>query len=247
MPPKRAQNTIPAMKSDVLSKLNPDSGPAPPSAPANARSVLDRAVDRALARQRAAYARDAARLVQATLRLIRERGVLDPSVAAIVRAAGLSNQAFYSHFRTKHELLVAVLDEGIRLLATYLAQRMAAAATPAGQVEEWLRGVLEQALPPRGAAATRPFAVQRGELAVHYPEEVARSERQLREPLRRALEAARDSGELPRVDPLRDGEALYHLALGWMEARLEEPDPARREDAERLVAFALAGLRGVAP
>ena len=49
------------------------------------------------------------------------------------------------------------------------------------------------------------------------------------------------------MDPLRDGEALYHLALGWMEARLEEPDPARREDAERLVAFALAGLRGMAP
>ena len=136
-------------------------------------------MDRALSRQRATYAREAGRLVQATLRLIRERGVLEPSVAAIVRAAGLSNQAFYRHFRTKHELLVAVLDEGIRLLATYLEQRMAAAATPAAQVEAWLRGVLEQALHPRGAAATRPFAVRRGELALHYPEEVARSERQL--------------------------------------------------------------------
>jgi hypothetical protein len=30
-----------------------------------------------------------------------------------------------------------------------------------------------------------------------------------------------------------------------MEARLEEPEPARREDAERLVAFAMAGLRGL--
>ena len=202
-------------------------------------------MDRALSRQRAAYAREAGRLVQATLRLIRERGVLEPSVAAIVRAAGLSNQAFYRHFRTKHELLVAVLDEGIRLLATYLEQRMAAAATPAGQVEEWLRGVLEQALHPRGAAATRPFAVRRGELAVHHPEEVARSERQLTEPLRRALAAAGASGELPHVDPARDGEALYHLALAWLEARLEEPGPARREDAERRVAFAMAGLRGM--
>ncbi len=230
-----AQNIILAVKNEVLSRRNEDPTP----------SVLNRAVDRALARQRAAYAREAGRLVQATLRLIRERGVLEPSVAAIVRAAGLSNQAFYRHFRTKHELLVAVLDEGIRLLATYLEERMAAAATPAEQVEAWLRGVLEQALHPRGAAATRPFAVRRGELAVHHPEEVARSEQQLTDPLRRALEAARATGALPHVDPTRDGEALYHLAFGWLEARLAEPEAAQRADAERLVAFAMAGLRGV--
>jgi AcrR family transcriptional regulator len=211
-----------------------------------ATSVLDRAVDRALARQRAAYAREATRLVQATLRLIRERGVLEPNVAAIVRAAGLSNQAFYRHFRSKHELLVAVLDEGIRLLATYLEQRMARTGTASEQVREWLLGVCEQALSPRGAEATRPFAVGRSEIAARHPEEVARSERQLTEPLRRALEAARAAGELPGVDPARDTEALYHLAMGWMEARLEEPAPARREDAERIVAFALAGLRGLA-
>ena len=210
-----------------------------------ASSALGRAVERALARQRAAYAREATRLVEATLRLIRERGALEPNVAAIVRAAGLSNQAFYRHFRSKHELLVAVLDEGIRLLATYLEQRMARAGSGGEQVREWLLGVCEQALSPRGAAATRPFAVGRSEIAAHHPEEVARSERQLTEPLRRALEAARSTGELPGVDPARDTEALYHLALGWMEARLEEPAPARREDAERLVAFALAGLRGV--
>ena len=212
-----------------------------------AASALDRAVDRALAHQRAAYAREALLLVQATLRLIRERGVLEPNVAAIVRAAGLSNQAFYRHFRSKHELLVAVLDEGIRLLAAYLEQRMARADAPSEQVREWLLGVCEQALSARGAEATRPFAVGRSEIAARHPEEVARSERQLTEPLRRALEAARGAGELPGVDPTRDTEMLYHLAMGWMEARLEEPSPARREDAERIVAFALAGLRGLPP
>jgi len=228
------------VKNEVLSRRNESREPGRPRG-----SVLDRAVDRALSRQRAAYEREAGRLVAATLRLIRERGVLEPSVAAIVRAAGLSNQAFYRHFRTKHELLVAVLDEGIRLLAAYLEQRMAAATEPEAKVEAWLRGVLEQGLHPRGAAATRPFAVQRGELAVHHPEEVARSERQLREPLREALEAARAAGSLPHVDPARDAETLHHLAFAWLEARLAEGEPARRADADRLVAFALAGLRGV--
>jgi len=224
------------VRNKVLRAENKDPGTA---------SALGRALDRALARQRAAYAREAARLVQATLRLIRERGVLEPSVAAIVRAAGLSNQAFYRHFRSKHELLVAVLDEGIRLLATYLEQRMARAASASEQVREWLLGVCEQALHPRGAEATRPFTVGRSEIAARHPREVARSERQLTEPLRRALEAARVAGELPAADPTRDTETLYHLAMGWMEARLEEPAPARREDAERLVSFAMAGLQGL--
>jgi len=224
------------MRNKVLEAENVEPTPA---------SALGRAVERALAGQRAAYAREARLLVQATLRLIRERGVLEPSVAAIVRAAGLSNQAFYRHFRSKHELLVAVLDEGIRLLAAYLEQRMARAGSPSEQVREWLLGVCEQALSPRGAEATRPFAVGRSEIAARHPEEVARSERQLTEPLRRALEAARTAGELPGADPSRDTETLYHLAMGWLEARLEEATAARREDAERLVAFALAGLRGL--
>jgi hypothetical protein len=55
--------------------------------------ALERAVERALSRQRAAYAAEAERLVRATFELIRERGELEPPVAAIVRRARLSNQA----------------------------------------------------------------------------------------------------------------------------------------------------------
>lgn len=206
-------------------------------------SALERAVDRALARQRDAYTAEADRLVQAALGLIRERGELEPPVAAIVRRARLSNQAFYRHFRSKHELLVAVLDHGIGVLAEYLAERMAKEPRPSERVRAWLRGMLEQALHPRGAEATRPFVLARGRLARHYPEEVALSEQRLTALARDALAEARQAGELPEADPVADAESLYHLAMGWLEARLAAETPAERAQAARIEAFAMAGLR----
>jgi AcrR family transcriptional regulator len=204
---------------------------------------VERAVDRALARQRDAYAAEADRLLRAALGLIRERGELEPPVAAIVRRARLSNQAFYRHFHSKHELLVAVLDHGITLLAEYLAARMAKAPSAVERVRAWLRGMLEQALHPRGAEATRPFVLARGRLARHYPEEVALSEQRLTALVRDALAEAKQAGELPEADPAADAESLYHLAMGWLEARLAEGGPADRSQAARVEAFAMAGLR----
>jgi AcrR family transcriptional regulator len=214
-----------------------------PAAAADRARALDRAVERALGAQRAAYAAEAEKLVQAALALIRERGELEPPVAAIVRRARLSNQAFYRHFRGKRELLVAVLDHGIALLEDYLRARMDAAPGASERVRAWLRGMLEQALRARAAEATRPFALARSQLARHYPAEVAASERRLSALAREAIAEAKAAGELPHADPDADAEALYHLAMGWLEARLVENAPAGRAQAKRLEAFAMAGLR----
>jgi AcrR family transcriptional regulator len=207
-----------------------------------------RAVERALSGRRAAYQGDVRKLVEAAFVLIERTGDLEPRVSDIVRRAGLSNQAFYRHFPSKQALLVAVLDEGIRILASYLAHRMESVRSPAARGREWLRGLLAQATRPAGAAATRPFVRARARLAELHPAEVAESERQLTALVREALRAARDAGELPHADPERDAETLYHQAMGWLQARLAEGEAADPRDAERLVEFAMHGLlRGAAP
>jgi len=205
--------------------------------------MASRAVERALSQRRAAYADEVRRLLDATFALIERSGELEPRVGDILRQAKLSTQAFYRHFPSKEALLVAVLDEGVGILASYLSHRMDAVASPTAKVREWMAGLLEQALRPSAAAATRPFVSARARLAEALPEEVAESERQLTVLVRDALRAARDGGELPKVDPERDAETLYHQAMGWLQARLLEPGPADRRDAERLIEFALHGLR----
>jgi AcrR family transcriptional regulator len=225
-----AQNIILEMQNKVPSSGGP-------------QSLATRAVERALAERRDAYAEEVQRLLEAGFVLIQKKGELEPRVSEVVREAGLSNQAFYRHFPSKQAFLVAVLDQGVRVLAGYLAHRMRAARSPLGQVRAWLLGILEQALDPDGAAATRPFALARGRLAELFPEEVAESERQLTALVRDAIAAAAAAGEIPAGDPDRDAESLYHLAMGWMQARLAESRAADRRDGERLVEFALAGLR----
>jgi AcrR family transcriptional regulator len=206
------------------------------------RPLALRSVERALAGRRAAYQEEVRRFVEAGFRLVRESGELEPRVSEIVAAAGLSNHAFYKHFRSRDELLVTLLDDGIRQLSSYLRHRMQGADSPRARIRCWIEGLCEQALNPRAAAATRPFAIGRGRLAERFPAEVAESERRLTGLVQEALAAARSAGELPRCDPERDAATLYDLAMGWMQRKLAQSDPPSRSEAESLVEFALHGL-----
>ena len=201
-----------------------------------------RSARRALAHREARHDDAVRRLVAASFALIRETGSLEPSVAAIVERAGLSNQAFYRHFQSKDELLLGVLDEGFHLLAGYLAHRVASAAGTEAKIRAWIGGVLEQALQGEAAAATRPFAVSRARLAELFPHEVMASERALVASLRDALSEGVASGALPGADPERDADAIYTLAFGWVERKLCQRETASRAEAEHLVEFALAAL-----
>lgn len=73
----------------------------------------------------------------------------------IVRAAGLSNQAFYRHFKGKDELLLVLLEDGRERLAATIERRMARASGDAGRVRAWIEAVLAQACDVEAAEATR--------------------------------------------------------------------------------------------
>jgi AcrR family transcriptional regulator len=201
-----------------------------------------RAVDRSLESRRAAAEDEVDRLISAAFRIIERTGHLEPKVSDILAEAGLSNQAFYRHFQGKHALLVAVLDDGIQSLADYLAARMAETKGPVEAVREWILGMAAQTQDPVGAAASRPFALARGRLAESFPAEVTESERRVTAPLRETLKQARDAGHMPCVVPEVEAEALYHLMMGWVEARLVEGRIPSAAEVAQLQAFILAGL-----
>lgn len=250
LPWARTENTILGMENNVPKAFTgistllcaPASEPGPLSGSGPGTGAVGSAVDRSLARRRAAAEDEVERLVSAAFRVIERTGHLEPKVSDILREAGLSNQAFYRHFRGKHELLVTVLDDGIRGLARYLEQRMAGVDDPVEAAREWIRGMAAQALDPSSARASRPFALSRGRLAESFPTEVAGSERLVAAPLLAALERGRTNGRMPEVDPDTESEALYHLMMGWVEARLIEGRRPADAEVEALEALALAGL-----
>jgi AcrR family transcriptional regulator len=166
---------------------------------------------------------------------LRETGGLEPRVADVVREAGLSNQAFYRHFRGKDELLLAILDDGQHRLVGYLEHRLEGVEPGAPQVQAWVEGVMEQARKSAAAENTRPFALGSARLADHFPEEMARSREAVVAPLRAAVAAAGG-------DAARDADAIYHLVMGSMNDALVQRSKPSKAEVEHLVSFALAGI-----
>jgi AcrR family transcriptional regulator len=196
--------------------------------------VAETLVDRALDERRAAYADEVRRLIDAAYAVMRSTGDIDPRVGDVVREAGLSNQAFYRHFKSKDELLLAVLTDGQHRLLATLEARMARVEPGAAQVAAWIEGVMAQARNANAAENTRPFAINGARIADRFPDEWAASHETLMTPLRAAVAVA-------GADPQRDADAIYHLAFGEMEDALKRRVQPSRQDVDHLVRFAMQG------
>jgi AcrR family transcriptional regulator len=219
--------------------------PADPAAPA-ARDgdvlLSEGLVLRTLAARVDTYTDEVERLLRAGYAVMSRTQTVSPRVSDIVRESGLSNQAFYRHFRSRDELLLALLASGRHSLVEYVRHRMAKERSPAGQVRRWVEAILAQAADARAAEATRPFARNRLYLASQFPDEVRRADDDLRALVQPALSAGKAAGEWPAVQPDRDSLALYQLVMGTMQAWLLAeftPSPA---DITHVGQFALAGL-----
>lgn len=197
--------------------------------------IADALADRAVRGRRDAYADEIRRLIEAAYTVMRASGDLEPRVGDVVKASGLSNQAFYRHFRSKDELFLAVLTDGRRQLVTTLAARMQRADDGAPRIAAWIEGVMAQARNAEAAANTRPFVVHGTRLADRFPEAWQASRDALLAPLRDAVAAAGG-------DPDHDPELLYDLVFGAMESALVRRATPSRNDVDHLVAFALRGV-----
>ncbi len=197
--------------------------------------VEERLADASLAERRGQYASEVRRLIDGAFAVMRATGDIDPPVRDIVKAAGLSNQAFYRHFPSKDALLLAVLADGQRQLVDYLGARVASTTDPELQVRRWIEGMFAQARNREAAEATRPFAINGARLADRYPDDLAASHAALLATLVPSIEALGGTEQ--------DGAFVCELALSLMNdaiIRRRNPQP---HEVQRLVVFCLAGVR----
>jgi AcrR family transcriptional regulator len=224
----------------MLRMQNEKSGGAAPP-------LVEPSVGRPPSARPATGADEVKRLLLAGLQEIREKGSVEPRVADIVRRAGLSNKAFYRHFRSKDELLLAILEEGMRERVRTFGARLSEASSAADRVRVWIQLVLEQALNPDFAEVTRPLLVYQARLAEELGDQLWGHRDHLRAPLERALEEGRRSGEFRDLDPRRDAEVLFYLAMGWMHGMVLARVVPSQEEADNLVEFALRAILAPGP
>jgi AcrR family transcriptional regulator len=210
-------------------------------------SVAARAVERALAARYAAYADEVGRFVEAGVVVMRRRSTFDPKVKELIDEAGLSNQAFYRHFQSKEELLLAILDAGTRRLDEYLQHRMEKVPEPLAKVRAWVQGFAAQAIRPDAAAATRPFVIPSARLQERFPLEILEIEDQLTGPLEAAIAAGVAAGALRAdLEPRETARTIYDLIKEWLPRQLSAdplpPAAALKQSAGRLEDFVVHAI-----
>ncbi len=201
----------------------------------NVVPVEEQLADRTLAARRETYATEVRTLIDAAFEVMRTTGDIDPAVRDIVKAAGLSNQAFYRHFPSKDALLLAVLADGHAQLVEYLRTRTRAAAGAEAKVRVWIEGVMAQARNPRAADATRPFAINGARLADRFPDDLAAARSELIETLAPAVQELGGRGAYASF--------ICELAIARMNdaiARRRRPHP---DEVKALVSFCLGGIK----
>ena len=204
------------------------------------RDVAARVAQRTLAKRGAEYEGEVRRLLDAALEVMRTCGITSrPRVADIVAAAGLSNDAFYRHFRSKDALVAAILEDGAERLGSYLGHQMAKEATPEGKVRRWVEGVLSQAADEAIASTTLAVIWNGGSLGEGLtsgrPSASAPLAVLLREPF----------AELGSADPELDASLVAHGVVGRLSDYLWErvrPTPA---EIDHVAEFCLAAVSSV--
>ena len=185
------------------------------------------------------------RILDVAARLFRERGYAGVSLRAIAAEAGMQADSLYHHFDSKEQLVVEVLDEGIRAVHQAVAGAVAALPPEVGG-ERLLRTAVEAHL----AALLRlgDYSSANVRIFGQAPESVRR--RSL--PVRRAydafwdalLEDARRRGAL-RADT--DPRWTRLLLIGALNASLEWFEPARGGVEALAGHYAELLWRGLAP
>lgn len=219
----------------VGGKADPSSVPDPVS-----QSVAAQSVQRSMADRYSESAEEVRRLIAAAIEVMRQSETESPRVGDIVATAGLSNQTFYRYFKTKEEFLLAVLDDGLRQLLGYLAHDLDKHTSGVGKLNRWIRGIMVQAVNPSAAMATRAVLANSSQLMYRFADQFLRSEEVLKEPLREALSAAIEQGEIASCDDLtlaRHVEAVYRTVMGTMQSALSSRTAPSQDDIDYLIEF----------
>lgn len=85
-------------------------------------------------------------IIKAAGRLFREKGYGGTSVRDLADAVGLQSGSLFFHFRSKEEILLSLLEEGLRRAVAILDRHLAAATSPREKLSAILHGHLEAIL-----------------------------------------------------------------------------------------------------
>jgi AcrR family transcriptional regulator len=182
-------------------------------------------------------------ILMAALEVLRRNDGEEATVADILQQAGLSTRAFYRHFQTKEDVILALYERDAESFGAHLRRRVEAAASPDEALATWVNEMLGLAYDRRRAervsALSSPmeFRVVAGTRVQQLGTDL------LAQPLRSVIEKGMAAGCFGAAHPdldIRTIRAITMEAVNW--ARTGEVKLSRREAADHVLRFARAAL-----
>lgn len=160
-------------------------------------------------------------LLEAAFAVLRRAGIDGLTLALVLEEAGLSTRAFYRHFASKDELVLALFARESERAGAGRAAALARATRPGEALQLWIDDVLALAYEPRRAERTRVLQSEAARLSRDFPTEFARIVDAELHPLVSLLRAGRDDGSFPASDPDVDARTIHAIVWSLARARLD--------------------------
>ena len=153
----------------------------------------ERAVERRLNDARARALSRTSLFFSTALELLHETGSADFTVQDLIDRSNLSLRAFYQHFESKEELVLALYENVTSQFTEDIRQEVAAADGPMGQLEAFCRGWLSRA-GSSSMAGGRAVTIYNLSLEIERPSEFSKVWEPHRKLLKRILTACARAG-----------------------------------------------------
>jgi AcrR family transcriptional regulator len=196
--------------------------------------AAERAGERVAAQVRDAQAKAAAEaraFIEAGLEVMRRTGAQRLTVADVLAEAHRSTRAFYRHFASKDELLLAIYEHERQGSIGELRDHIAAAPSARDALLAWVDSTLDLAYDGRRARRTRVLAAEAKRLQGEHPEAFAEIASDQLQPLVDVLARGHADGTFPNADPERDARTVHSVVWSLVEDELLAPGSIPRADA----------------
>jgi AcrR family transcriptional regulator len=181
-------------------------------------------------------------LLEAARSVLGEKGVAGMTVRDVLAQANLGTRAFYRHFASKDDLVLAMFTRGAAQEAERLTRRMAPATDPVAAVTAWIDGRLDLAFDRRISANLQDLSIEAQLRRRETPAELQVAYDLMLAPLIAQLRAGRESGLFADVDPEADARSIHGVVWGVVEAQWAGFPQRRQETRDGVVRFCLNAI-----
>ena len=185
-----------------------------------------------------------ARIIEAAYRCLAASNGTSASVNDILAEAGLSTRAFYRHFGSKDDLLLAMFRRDNDRVTAEMQAAVASSTSPQDALRRYVEGTMRLVSDKRRRQRVLVMTSEEAQRARGYAAERARSQAGQEAVIALILEQGRENGSFPWIrDVKADARAIAAVLRHAFDEQIARPGVlSSAEAAEHVVDFALRAL-----